>query len=222
MNENNHKQSPPLRTASTKAKDIYNAYFGKPMTTEHEMHHPNAEQPELTSSVEGHSSTSDNSDNSSELSELKELNAKLQTERDDYRERSLRAIAELENFRRRTDLEKKDIIAHANHRLLQLLLPTLDDLHQAVELGKQSDNYKALMEGIELVFNKATKAFEEAGVQPINPIGEKFDVNFHEALMHIPSEAPEGNIIQVVQKGYKHREKVVRHAKVITSAGQIN
>lgn len=143
----------------------------------------------------------------------------LRRERDEFREISLRKVAELENFRRRTEQERQELIIHANTKLLQKLLPVLDDMQRAVESGKNSTEYKALLEGVELVFNKALQTFKDAGVEPIPSVGEDFDINLHEALMQMPSEAPEGQIVQEAQRGYMLGNKVLRHAKVIISAG---
>jgi molecular chaperone GrpE len=141
-------------------------------------------------------------------------------ERDEYREVSLRKVAELENFRRRSEQERTELISYGNTKLLLRLLPVLDDLQRAVESGKSGNDYKALLGGIELVCNKAVQTFEDAGVKPIVTIGEQFDVALHEALMQMPSEAPEGQIIQEAQRGYTYGDKVLRHAKVLISAGQ--
>lgn len=143
----------------------------------------------------------------------------LRRERDEFREISLRKVAELENFRRRTEQERQELIIHANTKLLQKLLPVLDDMQRAVESGKNSTDYKALLEGVELVFNKALQTFKDAGVEPIPAVGQDFDINVHEALMQMPSEAPEGQIVQEAQRGYMLGNKVLRHAKVIISAG---
>jgi molecular chaperone GrpE len=151
---------------------------------------------------------------------LQEQLQKAIAERDEYRDVSLRKVAELENFRRRTEQERAELVSYGNAKLLLRLLPVLDDLQRAVESGKSGSDYKALIEGIELVCNKAVQTFEDAGVKPIETIGKQFDVAQHEALMQMPSEAPEGQIIQEAQRGYIYGEKVLRHAKVLISAGQ--
>lgn len=145
---------------------------------------------------------------------------KALAERDEYRELSIRKVAELENFRRRSEVERTELISYANHKLLLRLLPILDDLQRAVENGKTTADYTSLLEGINLVYQKANQTFEEAGVKPLVCIGEEFDVHKHEALMQMPSEAPEGQIVQEAQRGYMYGDKVLRHAKVIVSAGQ--
>jgi molecular chaperone GrpE len=145
--------------------------------------------------------------------------AQLRAERDEFREISLRKVAELENFRRRTDQERQELIVHANFKLLQKLLPVLDDLQRAVESGKTNADNKALLEGVELVLNKTIQTFADVGVTPMETIGIDFDINLHEALMQMPSEAPEGQIVQEAQRGYMLGNKVLRHAKVLISAG---
>ncbi|TAE27007.1 MAG: nucleotide exchange factor GrpE [Candidatus Kapaibacterium sp.] len=150
---------------------------------------------------------------------LNEELAKLRMEREEFREISLRKVAELENFRRRTEQERQELIIHANFKLLQKLLPMLDDLQRAVESGKSSSDSKAFMEGVELVLNKTTQTFVEIGVTPIEALGQDFDTSLHEALMQMPSEAPEGQILQEAQRGYMLGNKVLRHARVIVSAG---
>lgn len=145
--------------------------------------------------------------------------SQLRAERDEFREISLRKVAELENFRRRTEQERQELIIHANFKLLQKLLPVLDDLQRAVESGKSSADSKALIEGVELVMNKTVQTFAEVGVTPMETVGTDFDANIHEALMQMPSEAPEGQIVQEAQRGYMLGNKVLRHAKVIVSAG---
>lgn len=152
------------------------------------------------------------------LSAMEELE-KLRSERDEFREISLRKVAELENFRRRTEQERQELIVHANTKLLQKLLPVLDDLQRAVESGRNSTDYKALLDGVELVFNKTLQTFQDAGVEPMPTVGEQFDTNLHEALMQMPSEAPEGQILQEAQRGFMLGNKVLRYARVIVSAG---
>jgi molecular chaperone GrpE len=145
--------------------------------------------------------------------------ASLRAERDEFRDLAQRKVAELENFRRRTEQERQELIVHANFKLLQKLLPVLDDMQRAIESGKASTDAKVLLEGMEIVFNKALQTFAEAGVEPMQPLGQPFDTNLHEALMQMPSEAPEGEVLQEAQRGYLLKGKVLRHARVVVSAG---
>ncbi len=112
------------------------------------------------------------------------------------------------------------MMAHASERIITRMLPVLDDLHAAVEASQTSDDAESLRTGIAMIYTKAVRIFEESGVRMIEAgPGEPFNVEFHEALMHTPSDHPEGHIVQSVQRGYQLHEKVIRHAKVITSAG---
>lgn len=160
------------------------------------------------------------SDEPNNVQALRDQLAKVEAERNEFRDHAMRKVAELENFRRRTQQEKEDLTAYANQKLLQNILPIVDDLQRALELGRKGNDYKALLEGIEMVYNKAQQTLGDVGVTPLEPVGQEFDVNLHEALMRIPSEAPEGQVVQEVQRGYMYKDKVLRHAKVITSAGQ--
>jgi len=152
--------------------------------------------------------------------ELDPLQA-LQAEVEEWKELAHRKAAETENIRRRSALEKQAMATYASEHLITKMLPVLDDLHAAVEASKSSSDAGALRDGIELIYAKAKKIFEEAGVKIVEANeGEPFNVDMHEALMHMPSEeVPEGHIVQVVQRGYSLHEKILRHAKVVTSAG---
>ena len=138
-----------------------------------------------------------------------------------WKDVAMRKTAEVENIRRRTNLEKQQLIEFANERLITHMLPVVDDLHAAVEASKNSEDAESLKQGLNMIYQKAVKIFEDHGVAVIQTdVGIPFNVDHHEALMHTPSEEhPEGHVIQVVQRGYALREKVLRHAKVITSAG---
>ncbi len=164
-------------------------------------------------------STRDGGKTSEEIALLKEQLQKLQQERDEYREQAIRKVAELENFRRRTEQERKELLDYANQKLLNALLPVLDDFERAYQAAKQGGDAASVLAGIELVFNKTMQTFSDVGVKRMTTVGEMFDVKYHEALMQMASEAPEGSIVQEVQPGYMLGEKVLRHARVITSAG---
>jgi molecular chaperone GrpE len=145
----------------------------------------------------------------------------LQSERDDLRDQLLRKSAEFENYRRRTMKEKQELIDYANEHLILKMLPVVDDLHTALDAAKKSSDPEGFLKGVEMIYAKAIKIFEDAGVFPIETApGEPFNVEVHEALAHMPSnDAPEGHVLQEIQRGYKLREKVIRHTKVVTSAG---
>ncbi len=135
------------------------------------------------------------------------------------RDQALRAVADLENFRRRAQAERIQLIEYANERLLRELLPMVDDLHRSVESGAQSTDYQSFYQGVVMISDKVRKLLEAQGVTRIETVGQPFDVNLHEALMRQPSDAPEDSVISELEPGYKFGDRVLRHAKVIVSAG---
>lgn len=144
-------------------------------------------------------------------------------ERDDLKEQVKRIAAELENLRRRCIKEKQEMIDYANERLLFKMLPLIDDMESAIEAGKKATDVNSILTGIEIIYNKVLSTFEEAGVKQMeNPMGAEFDVNFHEAVATTPSDLPEGYIAFIIQPGYMMQNKVLRHAKVVTSNGSSN
>jgi len=161
-----------------------------------------------------------NKDTTSEEQTMSEIE-QLQAEVEQWKELAQRKAAEVENIRRRAVEEKQQLMKTASEHLITHMLPVIDDLHSAVESAKNSTDADALRTGVEMIYKKALKIFEDHGVTIIeHGAGEPFDVHVHEALMHVPHDQyPEGHIVQTVQRGYALHEKVLRYAKVITSAG---
>jgi len=144
----------------------------------------------------------------------------LTKERDELKEQLVRKAAELENQRKRHLREKQEMLDYANQKLLYKMIELLDDINVAVEQGSNSSDYDALLKGMTMIRQKAYKLFEESGVKPMeDAVGKEFDVNFHEAMMITPSDLPEGYVVQTLQPGYLINERVLRHARVITSSG---
>lgn len=151
--------------------------------------------------------------------ELSEQIAQLQQENQALREKALRAIAELENFRRRSQQEVQNTIQYANERLLRELLPVVDDINRSVEAGGQSKDFDSFYQGVSMVRDKVMRLLESQGVKPMNTVGTPFDVALHEALLRQPSEAPEDTVVGELEIGYTYGDRVLRYAKVIVSAG---
>ncbi len=218
------KGKKPLRTTSNKLKDIMNTYI-----KQEEKRQIKSE--DLFKSIEDDMGdfetktdeplTETTTTQGAELEDEKnQLIIELTAERDEFKDKFLRTAAEFENLRRRTIKEKQEIIEYANERLLFKLLELLDDLNNAVTATKSSSDIESILQGIEMINQKARKLFNDAGITQIeDPIGKPFNVDYHEALMHIPSELPENYVLQVIQPGYMLNDKVLRHAKVVTSAG---
>lgn len=145
--------------------------------------------------------------------------AELEQENQQLRDRALRAVADLENFRRRAEQERYQTVQYANERLLKDLLPIVDDFRRSVQAGEQSSDFDAFFKGVAMVSDKINRTLESLGVKKIESVGQPFNVNFHEALMRQPSDAPEDTVITELEPGYMYGDRVLRHAKVIVSAG---
>jgi molecular chaperone GrpE len=146
---------------------------------------------------------------------------KLQDEVQDAKDKHLRLLAEFENFRRRTAKESFEIIATANAKLLGKLTEVLDDFNLAFDPKHKSDKLEDMEKGMSLIYNKFKNLLSDEGLTEVDPQGEEFDPNLHDALMQQPSDTvPENRIIQVLQKGYKAKSKILKHAKVIVSTGK--
>ena len=132
-------------------------------------------------------------------------------------DRFLRLYAEFENFRKRTNKERLDMITNANAELLKDLIPIIDDFERAIVYNESSEDIVAIKEGFSLIYNKYKGIMETKGLQAMNAKGEVFDPEFHEAVANMPTgdEALKGKIIDDVEKGYVLNEKVLRYAKVV-------
>jgi molecular chaperone GrpE len=140
----------------------------------------------------------------------------LAAERDEYLNDLKRVAAEFENYRKRAARDQADFALRANERLVKELLPVLDDLGRALEAAEKHEEVK-LEEGVRLVHRQLAELLRKEGLAEIETDG-KFDPHVHEALLTQPSEAPEGSVIDVVQKGYKLGDRVLRPARVVVAA----
>ncbi len=134
----------------------------------------------------------------------------------DLNDKYLRLHADFENFRRRTNKEKSDLIMYGNKELFLKILPVYDDFERAMELMEKSDNKEAIVDGIKLIFNKFTAILQQAGLREIDAKGKEFDPEIHEAITKIQA-SPEmkGKIVDALQKGYMLNDKIIRHSKVV-------
>ena len=136
-------------------------------------------------------------------------------------DRYLRTLADLENFRRRTLREKDDLRAYAAARAVEELLPVLDNLALGLVAAKAPNaDVATLLNGFEMVGNQLRSALANQGLKEINPVGQAFDPNLHEAISQQPSaDTPEGQVLQVVRVGYMLNGRLLRPASVVVSGG---
>ena len=156
-----------------------------------------------------------------ELQKLQAENAALKEQANAAADKFVRLMAEFDNFRRRTAKEQLDLIETANGKLLEKLSEVLDNFERAAapENNQQKD-FDAFSKGIQTIHDQSYKILTDAGLVQIDPVGQEFDPNEQEALMNQPSDTvPESHVVQVFQKGYKLKNKLLKTAKVIVSSG---
>ena len=162
--------------------------------------------------------TSANTDNSAEektteLTVEEQLEA-AKKEAEQYKDKYLRAVAEFDNYRKRTLKEKAELLLNGSEKAVCAFLPILDDFERAI--ADKTEDVNAIKEGVQIIFNKFNKTLESLGVRKIETEGKDFDVDFHEAVAMVPGmgDDKKGKVIDCVQTGYQLNDKVIRHAKV--------
>jgi len=159
--------------------------------------------------------TTENSSNEEviEVSETEQLKSQLETEKDKF----LRLFAEFENYKKRTSKERVELFKTANQEVLQALLPVLDDFDRAMtQIAKSED--ENLVKGVELIHEKLKSTLVSKGLEMVElNAGDAFDADFAEAITQFPapSEDLKGKIVDVVEKGYKLGDKIIRFPKVV-------
>ena len=126
-------------------------------------------------------------------------------------------MADFDNFRKRTLQEKQDLVKNGGQKVLEGILPVVDDIERAIDAIAQGGDIDSLKEGVDLIHNKLLGFLKSNNVMPIESTGELFDTDFHEAVTTFPapSEEQKGKVIDTVLKGYTINDKVLRHAKVV-------
>ncbi|KZM50908.1 nucleotide exchange factor GrpE [Labrenzia sp. OB1] len=150
----------------------------------------------------------------------------LKTENADLKDRALRTMADMENLRRRTEKEIKDARQYSVSGFARDMLNVSDNLRRALEALPEDDRKNAdagvaaLIEGVEMIERDLLNQLEKNGVKKLEPEGQKFDPNFHQAMFEVPNtEVPNNTVVQVVQAGYVIGERVLRPAMVGVSKG---
>ncbi|HKJ06269.1 MAG TPA: nucleotide exchange factor GrpE [Flavobacteriaceae bacterium] len=154
-----------------------------------------------------------NQENVSTETVEEELQAALQTEKEKF----LRLFAEFENYKKRTSKERVELFKTANEELMTVLLPIIDDFDRGLSEIKKAED-KELLKGMELIYNKLTNSLSQKGLAEVEVAqGDAFDAETHEAVTQIPAPSNElkGKIIDVLEKGYKLGEKIIRYPKVV-------
>ena len=142
-----------------------------------------------------------------------ELKAQLEKEKKEY----LFLMAEFDNFRKRSLKEKSEILRNGAENVMRGLLPIIDDFERGIEAARKTDDPDAVLQGMELIYNKLMKYLEQNGVKPAETTGKPFDPDTQEAIAMVPvaDESQKGMVIDTPTKGYTINDKVLRHAKVV-------
>lgn len=146
-----------------------------------------------------------------------DIEAKLNEELAKEKDKFMRLFAEFENYKKRTNKERIELFKTAGQDVIQSLLPVLDDFDRAyAEISKTEE--KDLLKGVELIKNKLNNTLKTKGLEPVElNAGDDFNADIHEAITQIPAPTDDlkGKIVDVVEKGYKLGEKVIRFPKVV-------
>jgi molecular chaperone GrpE len=151
------------------------------------------------------------------VQELEKEIEQLKAEKAELNDRFLRLFSEFDNYKKRVSKEKLDLIATASEKVLVSLLPVIDDFERAIAANEKADNIDSIKEGFNLIYNKLVQMMKRFDVEEIQAKGEEFNTDFHEAVTHFPAQKEEdkGKVIDVTEKGYKLKDKVIRFAKVV-------
>jgi molecular chaperone GrpE len=141
----------------------------------------------------------------------------LQYEKAELNDKYLRLFSEFDNFRKRINKEKIDIIKTASKDVIEGLLPVLDDFDRALQHLKDLGSDEETIKGVELIYNKLFNNLKSKGLEPMDSKGKEFDTDFHDAITQIPAPAEDlkGKVVDVAEKGYLLNGTIIRHAKVI-------
>ncbi len=152
------------------------------------------------------------------VAEEVDLIARAERERDEHLDTLRRLAAEFDNYKKRVAREQQELHTRAGERLLRDLLPVFDDLERALQAFETADT-DAIADGVALVHRALWTMLEREGVIELDPKGEPFDPHRHEALLSQPADAPEGTILEVIQKGFLLGDRVLRPARVVVAGG---
>lgn len=157
---------------------------------------------------------------------LKEENDKLKAKVEELEkakvelnDRFLRLFSEFDNYKKRTAKERLDLIETASEKVIVSLLPVVDDFERAIAANKNVDDIQSVKDGFELIYQKLLQVLKHASVEEIVAKGEVFDADLHNAIAHIPAQNEEekGKVVDVTEKGYKLKDKVIRYPKVVVA-----
>lgn len=145
---------------------------------------------------------------------IEELEAKL----DESENRYLRLLADFDNFRRRTQLDREAAEKYRAQELITNLLPAIDNFERAMQIETDNEQAKALLDGVSMVYRSIIEALKQEGAEQIEAVGKEFDPNLHQAVMQTEEEEMASNmVVEEFQKGYKLKDRIIRPSMVKVS-----
>ncbi|EHO51258.1 co-chaperone GrpE [Lachnospiraceae bacterium oral taxon 082 str. F0431] len=134
---------------------------------------------------------------------------------EDLTDRLKRSMAEFDNFRKRSEKEKATMFDMGARSIAEKILPVVDNFERAMVAAPKEGDGKAFADGITMIYNQLKKTLEDLGVKPIDCVGQAFDPNFHNAVMHVEDESLGENVVaEELLKGYMYKDSVLRHSMV--------
>jgi molecular chaperone GrpE len=147
--------------------------------------------------------------------------AEAERKRDEYLDLLLRKTAEFDNYRRRVERERRDLIESAGAEILTDLLAVVDDFERALEAPAAADDVDAYRRGVELIHRQLLDLLRKRGVTPVESLGEQFDPHVHQAVDHESTEdRPDGEVLAVYRRGYRLGDRLLRPAMVKVARGE--
>lgn len=173
----------------------------------------------MESAAEQNSETADDAEKASGKKDKKEKKSKddkkvkaLQEKIDELTDKTVRQLAEFENFRNRTEKEKEAMFETGAKSVIEKILPVVDNFERGLATAPEGDPFA---EGMQMIYKQLLTELENLGVKPIDAKGKEFDPNLHNAVMQVANEELEsGTVAEELQKGYMYRDSVVRHSMV--------
>ncbi len=155
-----------------------------------------------------------------ERPEAAEVEQDLRTKLKGAEDKYIRLLAEFDNYKRRSLREQERLIESANERLMCDLIEVRENFERALKAGRESGETGGFYEGMKLIFSRFDEILGKHGLATFGEVGEPFDPAIHDAMMKMPREdIPEDHIAQIVERGYRLRGQVIKHARVLVSAG---
>ncbi|HCX98640.1 MAG TPA: nucleotide exchange factor GrpE [Bacteroidales bacterium] len=178
---------------------------------------PNDADETLNETVEQEGNGSEENESENREEEITNPMEELQNQLEEAKDKYIRLSAEFDNYRKRTQREKMDLIRFGSEDAMKAILPLVDDFERAVKHSETATDVEALKQGLVLIQVKFKEFLKANGVQEIEDIGNELDTDVHEAVSKTPAPKKElkGKIVDVVEKGYKLNDKVIRFSKVV-------